>query len=138
MDASTALVTSSTSYHIGAIFILVGIILFNYYTVQKSDNFFVMAKRLKKITPYFHSFNFIVAYTGAVLAGFTHDLNPTVILMIPVALFVMITEIKRYKKMRVIRTTDIELQEEFKLFATKIYNMQLMAITFMFVIAKLF
>jgi hypothetical protein len=97
-----------------------------------------MAKKLKKFTPYFHSVNFALAYTGAVLAGFTHDLSPTVILMIPTTLFIMIAEIKRYKKMRVIRHDDIELQIEFRQFAKKIYTMQIIAIAFMYIVANIF
>jgi hypothetical protein len=138
LDAGLELITSSTGVHIGAIFALVCVILLNFYTVQKVDNFFFMAKRLKTLTPYFHAINFIVAYTGAVLSGFTHDLNPTVILMIPITLFLMISEIKRYKKMRVIRLNQVELQVEFRLFAKKIYIMQLIAIACMYMIAKLF
>lgn len=138
MEAGYELISSSIWVHLAGIFTLVGIIIFNYYTVHTQENFFLMAKRLKKLTPYYHSINFIIAYTGAVLAGFTHDMNPTVILMIPTSLFLMITEIKRYKKMRVIQTTQLELQEEFKLFAKKIYTMQLIALVTVYMISKLF
>lgn len=138
MEAGFELITTSTSVHIVAIFALIIVISINYYTVQNMTSFFFMAKRLKTLTPYFHAVNFIVAYTGAVLSGFTHDLNPTVILMIPVALFLMISEIKRYKKMRVIRLNQVELQEEFKVYAKKIYLMQIIAIALMYIVAKLF
>jgi hypothetical protein len=137
LEAGFQLISSSTWVHVYAVYGLIAIILINYYSVNSIDNFFVLATRLKKLTPYFHSINFIVAYTGAVLAGFTHDLNPTVILMIPTSLFLMISEIKRYKKMRVIKLADVELQEDFKLFAKKIYTMQIIAIVLMYVIAKL-
>ena len=138
LEAGFQLISSSTWVHVYAVYGLVAIVLFNYYSVSSIDNFFLLASRLKKVTPYFHSMNFIVAYTGAVLAGFTHDLSPTVILMIPTTLFLMITEIKRYKKMRVIQLAEIELQEEFKVFAKKIYTMQVIALVLMYVIAKLF
>jgi len=98
----------------------------------------LMAKRLRKLTPYFHSINFALAYTGAVLSSFTQDLSPTVILMIPTTLFIMITEIKRYKKMRVIKHDAIELQIEFRKFAKKIYIMQIIVIVNMYVIANIF
>ncbi|MFZ9659466.1 MAG: hypothetical protein ACO29X_02835 [Arcobacteraceae bacterium] len=97
-----------------------------------------MASRLKKLTPYFHAINFIIAYTGAVLSGFTHDLNPTVVLMVPTTLFLMISEIKRYKKMRVIQLAEVELQAEFRVFAKKIYTMQILAIVAMYIIANIF
>ena len=138
MDAGLQLINSSTFTHILAIFILLVIIGINYYTVEKETVFILMAKRLKKITPVFHSVNFAIAYLGAVLSAFTHDISPTVILMIPTTLFLMITEIKRYKKMRVIRVKDIEAQAEFRIFAKRIYLFQVLAIVFMYVIAVLF
>lgn len=138
MDAGTQLISSSTWVHVYAIYALTIIIAINFYTVHTKKEFFFLATRLKKITPIFHSVNFIVAYTGAVLSGFTHDLSPTVILMIPVSLFLMISEIKRYKKMRIIKLNEIELQEEFKIFAKKIYTMQVIAITIMYMIAVLY
>ena len=138
MDAGTQLITYSTTTHIYAIFILIAIIIFNFYTVQTEKRYIFLAKRLRKVTPYFHSINFAVAYTGAVLSGFTHDLSITVMLMIPITLFLMITEIKRYKKMRVIKLNELELQEEFKIFAKKIYTMQVIAIIIMFTIVTIF
>lgn len=138
MEAGFQLISSSTFTHIFAIFLLIVVILINFYTVQKVDNFFVMASRLKKLTPYFHAINFIIAYTGAVLSGFTHDLNPTVVLMVPTTLFLMISEIKRYKKMRVIQLAEVELQAEFRVFAKKIYTMQILAIVAMYIIANIF
>lgn len=138
MEAGFQLISSSTFTHIFAIFSLIVVILINFYTVQKVDNFFVMASRLKKLTPYFHAINFIIAYTGAVLSGFTHDLNPTVVLMVPTTLFLMISEIKRYKKMRVIQLAEVELQAEFRVFAKKIYTTQILAIVAMYIIANIF
>jgi hypothetical protein len=138
LDAGQELISSSTLYHIIAIFALIGVIAFNFYTVHSENRFIFLAKKLKKITPVFHSINFCVAYTGAVLAGFTHNLSWTVVLMIPTALFIMITEIKRYKKMRVITLENIQAQEEFKIFAKKIYTMQIITIVVMYIIAKLF
>jgi len=138
LDAGTQLISSSTFTHIAIIFILLSLIAYNFYTVQTQENFMLMAKRLKQLTPVYHSLNFAMAYTGAVLAGFTHDLSPTVILMIPTTLFLMITEIKRYKKMRVIKHNEIELQDEFRKFAKKMYTVQVIVIALMYVIANIF
>jgi hypothetical protein len=138
LDAGTELISSSTPTHVYAVFALVAIILYNYYTVSTQKEFILMAKTLKKWTPVYHSVNFVVAYMGIVLAAFTHDLSPTVILMIPTTLFLMISEIKRYKKMRVIKLDEKDKQEEFRAFAKKIYTMQLVAIVLMYTIAKLF
>ena len=138
MDAGTQLISSSTPTHVYAIFALLCIIIYNYYTVVTQKEFFVMAKTLKKWTSVYHSVNFAVAYLGIVLSAFTHDMSPTVILMIPTTLFLMITEIKRYKKLRVIKLSEIQKQEEFRIFAKKIYKMQIAAIVLMYIIAKVF
>jgi len=138
LDASSQFILYSTWAHVISIFSLLAIIAYNYYTVSKEKEFFFLASKLKKFTPYFHSVNFILAYTGATLAAFTWDMSPTVALMIPVSLFLMISEIKRYKKMRVIKLAQVELQEEFKIFAKKIYTMQVIALVLMYIIAKVF
>jgi hypothetical protein len=138
LDAGTQLINSSTPTHVYAIFVLVAIILYNYYVVHTEDKFIFMAKKLKKVTSIYHSINFVIAYLGIVLSAFTHDLSPTVILMIPTTLFLMISEIKRYKRLRVIKLDQIQLQEDFRKFAKKIYTMQLIAIALMYVIAKIF
>ena len=69
-------------------------------------------KRLKTTTPIYHSLNFTIAYTGGIVAAFSHDLSPTVILMFATTIFVMILEIKRYKKMRVIKTAEFDKQNQ--------------------------
>jgi hypothetical protein len=138
LDAGTQLISSSTPTHVYAIFVLVAIIIYNYYTVSTQKVFILMAKTLKRWTSVYHSVNFVVAYMGIVLAAFTHDMSPTVMLMIPTTLFLMISEIKRYKKLRVIKLDEIEKQEEFRAFAKKIYTMQLAAIVLMYIIAKVF
>ena len=137
-DAGTQLIVASTWTHVYAIYALVIIIAINFYTVHKEKNFFFLAKRLKTLTPIFHSVNFIVAYTGAVLSGFTHDLSLTVILMIPISILLMVLEIKRYKKMRVIKLNQIKLQGEFKEFAKKIYITQVIAIVSIYMIAVIY
>jgi hypothetical protein len=73
-----------------------------------------------------------------IVSAYTHDVSPTVILMIAATIFVMVTEIKRYKKMRVIKLDQTEKQEEFRAFAKKIAFMQLLALMLTFVISKLF
>lgn len=138
LDAGVQLILSSTWVHVYAIYALTIIIAINFYTVHKEERFFFLAKRLKMLTPIFHSINFVVAYTGAVLSGFTHDLSPTVILMIPISILIMVLEIKRYKKMRVIKLAETKKQEEFKIFAKKVYTTQVIAIVSMYIIAVIY
>lgn len=129
--------STSITTHIYSIYILVFIILFNFFNVLMVDDFVKLVKRLKIMTPIYHMINAIVAYTGAIVAAFSQDLSITVILMIATSIFVMVLEIKRYKKQRVIKSDEIQKQIEFKKFAKKIYTMEILAIIFTYTISKL-
>ena len=131
-------VSTSIFTHVSAIYLLLGVMIFNYISLSNITNFMKLVKRLRIMTPVFHFFNACAAYTGAIVAAYSHDLSPTVILMITTAILIMVLEIKRYKKMRVIRSTDTEKQEEFIIYAKKIYSIEIGAVIFTFVISKLF
>ena len=132
------LISTSTTWHINFIVVLLFIMIFNLFTVLKVDDYFTMIKRLKLMTPLYHTINATVAYTGGIIAAFSHDLSITVILMLATTIFIMILEIKRYKKMRVIKTAEFEKQVEFRVFAKKIYMMEISALVFTYIISKIF
>ena len=132
------LVSTSVQWHIYFIMGLVSVMVFNLISVFIVNDYLKLVKRLKLMTPIYHSLNFIVAYTGSIVAAFSHDLSITVILMLATTIFIMILEIKRYKKMRVIKLNEIEKQNEFKSFAKKIYIMEILAISFTYIISKIF
>lgn len=134
----TDLVESSISTHNFVIFFLVVLIVYHYFIVSKSDDYIALAKKLKFTTPLFHSINTFIIYTGAIVSAYAKQFDWTVLLMIGACIFLMVSEIKRYKKMRVILSSEVEKQEEFKLFAKKIYIMQLLTIFGVYVIAKVF
>ena len=132
------LVGTSITWHVYAIVILVLIMINNLFAVLKVKDYFALVKRLKLMTPIYHSTNAIVAYTGGIVAAFSHNLSITVILMLATTIFVMVLEIKRYKKMRVIKVAEIEKQQEFRVFAKKIYMMEIGAIVFTYSMSKIF
>ena len=133
------LMADAITTHIYAIFFLLAVMLFNTFLVFTGSNDFVKtAKRFRIMTPLYHVINASVAYTGGIVAAYLHDLSPTVILMIATTILVMVLEIKRYKKMRVIKSYEKELQAEFFVFAKKIYFAEISAITFTFIVSKLF
>lgn len=131
-------VSISITTHLYSISALMLIIAFNFISVARMTDFIKVAKRLKLMTPLFHMANAFVAYTGAIVAAYSHDLSITVILMIATSIFVMVSEIKRYKKMRVIKSTEGRKQKEFKEYAKNIYMMQVVAILFTYTISKIF
>jgi hypothetical protein len=130
--------TISVYTHIFAIYVLLGIMIFNYISLLKVKDFVTIAKRLKFMTPAYHGLNFTVAYTGAIVSAYSHDISPTVIFMILSTILIMILEIKRYKKMRVITSTNIQAQEEFIIYAKKIYAIEIIVVIVTFVLVKIF
>jgi len=131
-------VSLSITTHVYSIIALLFIMMFNYLSVAKMTEFIPLAKRLRFMTPLYHMANAFVAYTGAIVAAYSHDLSITVVLMIATSIFIMVLEIKRYKKMRVIKSTEIEKQQEFKVYAKKIYMMEILAVMFTYVVSKIF
>lgn len=126
------------STHIYAILIFAGIIVFNFYSVSTVKDFMRLGKRLKFMTPVYHLSNAIIMYTGAIISAYNHDLKFTIILMITASIFLMVIEIKRYKKMRVIKTADTLLQVEFVAYAKKIYSIELAVLVFVYIVSKVF
>ena len=131
-------VSISVTTHVYAIIILLFVMVYNLFNVLKTKEFIPLAQKLRFMTPIYHTINAIVAYTGGTVAAFSHDLSITVILMIATTIFVMVLEIKRYKKMRVIKSNDYEKQEEFRQFARKIYMVEIAALVLTYVVAKVF
>ena len=134
----TDLVASSIITHNIAIFALLCLILYHFVIVSKTFDFITLAKKLRFTTPIFHSINAFVVYSGAVVSAYMKIFDFTVVLMMFTSLFLMISEIKRYKKMRVILSNDSKQQDEFKFFAKKIYILQLIAIFAVYIISKIF
>lgn len=132
------LVSTSIQWHVYAIMILMFIMIFNLFSVLKVDDYFSLVKRLKFMTPLYHSINAVVAYTGGIVAAFSHDLSITVILMLATTIFIMVLEIKRFKKMRVIKLSETQKQLEFRVFAKKIYMMEISALVFTYIVSKIF
>lgn len=132
------LVSTAVTWHVYAIVILVLIMINNLANVLKVQDYFTLVKRLKLMTPIYHSMNAVVAYTGGITAAYSRDLSITVLLMLATTIFIMVLEIKRYKKMRVIKVAEVEKQQEFRVFAKKIYMMEISAVVFTYVISKIF
>lgn len=131
-------VATAITWHVYAIVILMLIMINNLFTVLKSSDYITLVRKLKIMTPIYHSMNAVVAYTGGIVAAYSHDLSITVILMLATTIFIMVLEIKRYKKMRVIKLAETEKQLEFVLFAKKIYMMEISAVVFTYVVSKIF
>lgn len=130
------LMQSSVTTHIYTIGFFFLIMLFNLYSVLTVKDFIKLAKRLKFMTPLYHVTNAIIIYSGVVVSFYAHYVNAKVLIMIPTAIFLMVIEIKRYKKMRIIKSDDIEQQQNFYKFAKKVYIIEICVLTCMFFITR--
>ncbi len=88
----------SITTHIYAIFFFLAVMLFNLYSLYTQKEFMVLAKRLKFMTPIYHLSNAIIIYTGAIIAAYRHSFSVAIAIMIAASIFLMVIEIKRYKK----------------------------------------
>ncbi len=124
--------------HVYTIYLFLAIMIFNFYSVFTAKDFMKLAKRLKFMTPIYHLTNAVVIYTGTIVSAYARELSPTIIFMIMASIFLLVIEIKRYKKMRVIKTSQTQLQEEFIKYARKIYTIEIMVLVFVYIISKVF
>ncbi len=132
------LMSGAIQTHIIAVYIFLIIMIFNFYSVISVKDFIKLAKRLKFMTPLYHFSNAIIMYTGAIVAFYATTFSFTIGLMIPTSIFLLVIEIKRYKKMRVIKSDDRKLQEEFVIYAKKIYTIEMMVLIAVYIISKVF
>lgn len=132
------LMQSAITTHVYVIYFFLGIMLFNLYSVSTQKDFVKLAMRLKFMTPLYHLTNAIVIYTGTIVSFYALHFSITIALMIPAAIFLLVIEIKRYKKMRIIKSTDTEKQKEFYKYAKKIYTIEIAVLVSVYIISKVF
>ena len=132
------LMESAIQTHVYVICFFFLIMLFNLYSVLTQKDFITLAKRLKFMTPLYHLTNAIVIYTGTIVAFYAQSFSATIALMIPASIFLLVIEIKRYKKMRIIKSDELTLQEDFYTYAKKIYIIEISVLVAVFIISKVF
>ena len=132
------LMQDSIDTHVFFIYIFISVMIINFYSVYNIGNFVKLAKRLKFLTPLYHTLNAVIIYTGTIVAFYEKIFSVTIFIMIAASIAVMVLEIKRFKKMRVIKVADIELQEEFLKFSRKIYLIEIVIIISTYIISKIF
>lgn len=132
------LMQSAIDTHVYVIYFFLAVMLFNLYSVTTQKDFIKLAKRLKFMTPLYHLTNAIIIYTGTIVAFYAQYFSLTIALMIPASIFLLVIEIKRYKKMRIIKTTDKQLQEDFYKYAKKIYTIEIAVLVSVYIISKVF
>lgn len=133
-----ALMQDSIDTHVFFIYLFLSVMLINFYSVYNVNNFIKLANRLKFLTPLYHTLNAIIIYTGTIVAFYEKTFSFTIFIMIAASIAVMVLEIKRFKKMRVIKSDDTEGQEDFFKFSRKIYLIEIVIIVLTYIISKVF
>jgi hypothetical protein len=138
-EANWQLLTQYTLWlHIGLIFAFLFIIIYNYYILHKEKNFIRLAKILKRNMIFHHSFNFSVLYTGGVMLGIIKHFNFEIILMFLTSFYLFFGEFSRHFRQRIIKSNEKEKQNDYIIFAKRLYTTQIILLTSMFVFAKVF
>jgi hypothetical protein len=128
--------------HIFFILIMFIVICRNLYLVIGNDeekNFVQTYKKLQMMTPFYHTINACIIFTGVVFQFFFSQFQDmTVYLMILGSIFIMVSEIKRYKKMRILKSTEHEKHKHAFAFARKVYIINISIIIVIYLIEKIF
>jgi hypothetical protein len=111
---------------------------FNLILVLILKDFIKLAKLLRFMTPLYHLINAMIIYTGVIIWVTMKSFDLTILFMIIGSIFLLVIEIKRYKKMRVITSKNIQGQKEFYSYAKKIYIIELFVIFTIYLISKIF
>ena len=128
----------SITTHIYLIYIFSSIMFFNLIAVLILKDFIKLAKLLRFMTPLYHLINAMIIYTGVIILVTIKSFSFIILLMIIASIFLLVIEIKRYKKMRVITSKNIQGQKEFYSYAKKIYIIELFVIFTIYLISKIF
>ncbi|OCL81710.1 hypothetical protein [Arcobacter porcinus] len=127
---------NAITVHIYSLYVFLLIMMFNLYSVINRTSFISLAKRLKFMTPIYHLSNAVVIYTGTIVSFYSHMFSFKIAIMIPASIFLLVIEIKRYKKQRVILTSNVEAQEEFYKYAKKIYIIEIFVLISVFMLSR--
>ena len=138
-EANWELLTQYTLWiHIGVVFALLFIIIYNYYILHKEKNFIRLAKILKRNMILHHSFNFSILYTGGVILGIIKHFNAEIVFMFLTSFYLFFGEISRHFRQRIIKSNEKEKQEIYIIFAKKTYTVQIILLVCMFVFSRIF
>ena len=132
------IISLSITTHIYLIYIFSSIMFFNLILVLILKDFIKLAKLLRFMTPLYHLINAMIIYTGVIIWVTMKSFDLTILFMIIGSIFLLVIEIKRYKKMRVIISKNIQGQKEFYSYAKKIYIIELFVIFTIYLISKIF
>ncbi len=102
-----------------------------------SRNFPYLIRRIRLLTPLYAFLIASVAFTGIVYTAILQIFNVWVIYMILLFIFLVIGEVKRYKKQRIIASYDKELQAQFIFWAKRKYMLDIIFLCLLYFLLQL-
>lgn len=133
------MIASTIDIHFFFIILLFLVPLRNLYVLYTETNFIRLARKIRYLGPGYHILNAVNLFTGVVLmVVMNYYVGYELLLMIPTSIYILVFEIKRYKKIRRITSKDYEEQTEFIAWAKKKYLADALLIAGVSLIAVVF
>ncbi len=110
---------------------------FAFFLLKQETNFIKFSKKFRNLLLIQNIILAMIAFTGLVVMAVSRFTlwNIEIVLMIFVLFLILFYQIVLYKKIRVIKSKEIDLQNDFKRYASKIYIRLIIAEIFVYVIS---
>jgi len=120
-----------------AIFLILSQLYF--FLIKKEDNFIKFSKKFKNLLLIQNIIFGMTAFTGITVMAVTKFTlwNLEIFLMIFLAVAILVHQIILYKKIRVIKSKEFDLQKKFKEYASKIYLSEAVAGVVIYILARI-
>lgn len=119
----------SIDIHVFFVILLVLVPLRNLYVLYTKDNFIRVAKSIKFPSPFYFGVLASLAFSGLIIAMFIKQyFTFDNALMTVVTIYLLVSEIKRVKKLRPITSKEYDEQQKFIKYAKKKYTINTIVI----------
>ena len=110
---------------------------FAFFLLKKKNNFIKFSKKFRFLLLIQNIILAMIAFTGVVVMAVSRFTlwNIEIVLMIFVLFLILFYQIVLYKKIRIIKSKEIDLQNDFKKYASKIYIRLITVEIFVYVIS---
>ncbi len=110
-----------------------------FFAIKNEENFIIFSKRFRFLLLIQNIIFGMTAFTGIVVMAVTQFTlwNIEIFLMIFLAVAILVHQILLYKKVRPIKSTEKDLQNSFKSYASKIYLSEALAGVVVYILARI-
>ncbi len=110
-----------------------------YFLIKNEESFIKFSKKFRNLLLVQNIIFGMTAFTGIIVMAVTRFTlwNLEIFLMIFLAIGIFVHQIILYKKIRPIKSTEKELQEKFKKYASKVYLSEAVAGVVLYILARI-